>query len=444
MDLITHIPGIANSGQFNPGPNTPAPWNVPIVGAVDGNGPANATRNMAEIYNRLLFAHAALVEASGLPIDNADWAQLVHAFRTNGLIYAVGAGAANVQTVSYTPGLKALVDGMVLWFKAGATNTGPATLNVNGLGAKAVVGAGHAPLQGGEISLGGKCLVLWNSALDSFVLVECTGAPLQVAAASQPQHAPQFGQVQSGYGVRGLVGANNAGAPTTQFDWRADLVELRNPVTGATSAVANVATLTTSIATAGPAANGRDQAAAFTPSTWVHFYFIFNPTTSTIATISSATAPPVGPMLPAGYTAWAYAGAVVLSAATQLAAVKYRGAWATYDVPAAILSGSAVVLTPFSTAALVPPNALEYKPLISNFAFSSTAGGVYSGTLFVDSYQVGISGTGAASAVVSCSGGACMLPNAGQSSSYRINIASGSGPTATIQVQGFKVPNGGE
>jgi len=195
MDLITHIPGIANSGQFTPGPNTPSPWNVPIVGAVDGNGPANATRNMAEIYNRLLFANAALVEASGLPIDNADWAQLVHAFRTNGLIYAAGAGAANVQTVAYTPAIKALVDGMVLWFKAGATNTGATTLNVNGLGAKAVVGGALAPLQGGEIVVNGKCLVVWHAALDSFVLIECTGAALQVAAATKSQHALQLAQL---------------------------------------------------------------------------------------------------------------------------------------------------------------------------------------------------------------------------------------------------------
>ncbi|WP_137860807.1 hypothetical protein [Variovorax sp. 3P27G3] len=198
MDLINHIPGVANSGLFTPGPNTPSPWNVPITGAVDGNSPANATRNMAEIYNRLLFVNAALVEASGLPIDNDDWARLIHAFRSNGLIYAAGAGAANAQTVSYTPAIKALVDGMVLWFKAAATNTGAVTLDVSGLGVKAVVGGAHAALQGGEIVANGKCLVVWNAALNSFVLIECTGAPLQVANATAGQQAVAMNQLFGG------------------------------------------------------------------------------------------------------------------------------------------------------------------------------------------------------------------------------------------------------
>lgn len=76
LDLITHIPGITNSGSFTPGANTPAPWNAAATGAVDGTGPASATKNMAEIYNRFLLERAALIQRSGLTVDNTNWAQM--------------------------------------------------------------------------------------------------------------------------------------------------------------------------------------------------------------------------------------------------------------------------------------------------------------------------------------------------------------------------------
>jgi len=79
MNLISHIPGVGPTAAFNPGPSTPAPWNVPHTGATDGTGPASATKNMAEIYNRLLLQMAATIQVSGLAIDNNNWAQLAEA-----------------------------------------------------------------------------------------------------------------------------------------------------------------------------------------------------------------------------------------------------------------------------------------------------------------------------------------------------------------------------
>ena len=75
MDLITHVTGITNSGSVSPGANTPAPFNVPHTGAVDGSGPSTATKNMAEIYNRLLLERAAIINMLGSTIDNANWVQ---------------------------------------------------------------------------------------------------------------------------------------------------------------------------------------------------------------------------------------------------------------------------------------------------------------------------------------------------------------------------------
>jgi hypothetical protein len=62
------------------------------------------------------------------------------------------AGTANAQTLTYTVAPIAYVAGDTYSFIAGATNTGAATINVNGLGAKniknrsaALVGAKSSP-----------------------------------------------------------------------------------------------------------------------------------------------------------------------------------------------------------------------------------------------------------------------------------------------------------
>jgi hypothetical protein len=81
MDLINHIPGVGPTGAVNPGATTPAPYNVPQVGAVDGLGPGTATKNMAEIYNRDLLWRRALIAASGLAFDPTNWVQEVQALQ---------------------------------------------------------------------------------------------------------------------------------------------------------------------------------------------------------------------------------------------------------------------------------------------------------------------------------------------------------------------------
>lgn len=66
---------------------------------------------------------------------------------------ATSGGTANAQTLTYAVAPTALVTGDVFAFFAGATNTSTLTLNVNGLGAKAVQIAGAA-LAGGEVVSG--------------------------------------------------------------------------------------------------------------------------------------------------------------------------------------------------------------------------------------------------------------------------------------------------
>lgn len=158
--------------------------------------------------------------------------------------------------------------------------------------------------------------------------------------------------------VHGQTGTNNSGTPLTQYDFAADAVVLRSSAGGTVVRTAT-GTVTNNISTAGPAANGRDQAGAFSASSWVHFYWVWNGTT--LATVSSAVAPPTGPTLPTGYTHWAYICALRLNASTQFLRTFLRGRqtyYADQGVTQILVGGGATVETSVSTASLVPPNAL--------------------------------------------------------------------------------------
>lgn len=115
------------------------------------------------------------------------------------------------------------------------------------------------------------------------------------------------------------------------------------------------------IALAGPAAGGRDQANAFAPSTWIHLYWIYNKTTSTLSGIASSAAfGGTGALtFPAGFTLLTYAGAIRVSAAGLLepmAIVGRRTIWANGGVTV-LAGGTNPGPAAIDISAAVPPNA---------------------------------------------------------------------------------------
>ena len=83
----------------------------------------------------------------------------------------------------------------------------------------------------------------------------------------------------------------------------------------------NTVTLTTldetnNVGTAGPIAGGRDQSGAFSANSWIHFFFIYNPITKDVSSLSSAS--PTAPTLPSGYTFFVRTGAVRFLGSSQL------------------------------------------------------------------------------------------------------------------------------
>ena len=186
-------------------------------------------------------------------------------------------------------------------------------------------------------------------------------------------NAPTSG-IQSTYSVRGLTGLNNSTTPNTQYDFSADAVVLIN-TNGAPIRRVNTGTITNNVSAAGAVANGRDQSGAFSAGSWIHFYFIWNGTT--LATLSSATAPPTGPTLPTGYTHWAYLGAVRFNGSSQMTKTWIRGSRAT--IPNTTVVGPVGFNYPSfssaqSVASVVPPNALTYCLELQVYTNSASPG----------------------------------------------------------------------
>jgi hypothetical protein len=245
---------------------------------------------------------------------------------------------------------------------------------------------------------------------------------------------------------------NNSSTPNTQFDLDADYITLRNPTTGHCFTIANPGSaITNNISTAGPAANGRDQAGAFSNSSWVHFYWIWNGTT--LATISSATAPPTGPTLPSGYTHWAYAGADYLDSGGALKKVRIKGSMVFYEIFARLLNSTSVGTTEanLDMSASIPPNALSSLININAGIATNTSGGagsiaeirVVTGLSFIITV---VHASTASLTIKNSTGG--FVPNIGQNLIYLftsdINPTNIAQRQLAIDVCGFTIPNGGE
>lgn len=108
-----------------------AAWN--IITPPEGHG---VSLPDGRIFERV---GGVYVEKQALDVQSGKW------------IYAEAAGTANVLTATLAPLPMALVPGMMIRLKIATTNTGAATLNVNGLGAKPISTLKGNPLGFGDL-----------------------------------------------------------------------------------------------------------------------------------------------------------------------------------------------------------------------------------------------------------------------------------------------------
>lgn len=245
--------------------------------------------------------------------------------------------------------------------------------------------------------------------------------------------------------IKGLTG--NTGVSGTTATFTAAEILMRNPSTGGSLLALNAGPLVCNINTAGPAANGRDQAAAFGNNSWVHFWFISDGA-GTIATLASISA--TAPTLPAGFVASAYIGAVRLGAGT-LASVRFLGAKTLWDSSQiALTNGQATTMTAVNVAAFVPPNALAFDIMIRDFVCTPAAGnGLYDVTQTLSAtstgtmFRLGFSGVQSSAFNASTGGQMYQMPNLGQQYYYLVATGASNPVSSTHHISAYINPNGG-
>lgn len=298
--------------------------------------------------------------------------------------------------------------------------------------------------------LQGETKLVWTpgTAGNWFTLVN-SGATLDYLAALS----------SSGLGsVRGLAAVNNSGTPNTQMDLTsATTVVMTDPDTNQIAIFNAPASITINISTAGPTVNGRDQAGAFSNSSWLYFYYITNDTLVRGLVSASATAP----TLPTGYTKFALATAVYLTSGGTLKPVRTIGGQAYYNditfpagsgVGNVLANGSATSFTSVDASAFVPPSTV----CASFHMFSGTTITIDGGGTITFSTQftgtttsIGItSGTFSAPGLTGAGGftityGESKMPNIGQAFAYKTVVTAGSAPLVNSYITSYSVSNGG-
>ena len=106
----------------------------------------------------------------GAVLDVNGTSRLTGSVTANGAFnYAADAQASDTYVITLAPAATAYTAGMYICFKANTINTGPATVNVNGLGAQTIVKRVSTALANGDILAGMLCLIIYDGT--NFVLM---------------------------------------------------------------------------------------------------------------------------------------------------------------------------------------------------------------------------------------------------------------------------------
>lgn len=106
------------------------------------------------------------------------------ALKSGTVNYAVDTGTvANAYIVAMPPRITALADGLEVVMRATRTNTGPATLNVNGMGAIQLRRVDGAALSAGDVPNGSVLSLRYSSASNAFIMPLAVGS--EIAQAQQ-------------------------------------------------------------------------------------------------------------------------------------------------------------------------------------------------------------------------------------------------------------------
>lgn len=386
-------------------------------------------------YGQTTITTTSIAVATTAPVIPSGG--LLPAVQASSLTVAADVGAANVCVVNYQPPVYALTDGMVLWFKAKAANTGATTLNVNGLGAFPLIGGAHQALTGGEIIPNGKCQVVWRADINSFILVECTGGALQVSPGININHGAQFGQLTGVVGSARNLKASVSGAAASSVAYTADEIIVESALGGLQYKLSSFSQ-TLNVATTG--IGGMDTGSA-PVSGYVAIYAAYNPSTKAVG-IFAQNAPALAVMgnvygganLPAGYTATALIGIWPTNGSGQLIVGNQFDRTFCF-VPILLISTATQQATysGLNATPAIPANAKTCRPTVS--ITCSSTGGTFVAKIASASSGIGEEAVSGVSAVASA-GVQVPLPHVQITSAQQLfYVATASAGTMTFSVQ---------
>lgn len=136
------------------------------------NGMVAALRSVWRANGKLADGVTNVVAEVGTDDDGLT-KSLQHLIQRGQPIYAVGGGTANVITASLSPALLEYKAGLTVRIKIISTNSGPATLNINGLGAKVCLRRDGTPVLVGDIVAGAIVTFIYNGT--QFLVPEAYG-----------------------------------------------------------------------------------------------------------------------------------------------------------------------------------------------------------------------------------------------------------------------------
>lgn len=151
------------------------------VNLTGGDDSGQSTKYGAKAFNSLSDELEKVVESTGQTLDTStgddpNTTQLSRAITEYSLTAQayVDGGIANAYVLSPINSNfeqpSSYLDGQKIRFKAGNTNTGASTVNVNGIGIKSIVDQSGSALPTGSIAVGQYYDLVYSSSADNFVL----------------------------------------------------------------------------------------------------------------------------------------------------------------------------------------------------------------------------------------------------------------------------------
>lgn len=153
----------------------------------------------------------------------------VNALETGEAFFAADAGFTDAYEITLSPAPAAYTAGMMVNFQANTANTGAATLDVNGLGSKAIRKNGNQALATGDIAAGQIVAVLFDEDGDAFQMVGAGLGSGPLALSSGGTHA-DLSATGPGYLQQATAGADVTVGPIALGDL--DDVDAASPSEG--------------------------------------------------------------------------------------------------------------------------------------------------------------------------------------------------------------------